>query len=142
MAQESARRSEATRTNLEKVVAERVTRARVAAGMSLADLAEHLDIGMTQLQRLESGRNRISAGNLHKIARGLGVPVAWFFQPTPRDDVATNQMRVQHLRFQRDVQGIEDEVSLNLLLQLTRRILTNQGKLKARVQREPGLDAA
>ncbi len=43
-------------------------------------LAEQFGLTFQQLQKYESGSNRISASRLWQIAQILDVPVAWFFE--------------------------------------------------------------
>jgi transcriptional regulator with XRE-family HTH domain len=48
--------------------------------MSQMALAAHLGITFQQVQKYESGHNRVSASMLHAIANVLKVPVNWFFE--------------------------------------------------------------
>jgi transcriptional regulator with XRE-family HTH domain len=48
--------------------------------MSQRDLADALDIAQQQLQKYETGQNRISASRLYEAARILKAPVAWFYE--------------------------------------------------------------
>jgi len=48
--------------------------------MSQMTLAAHIGITFQQVQKYESGHNRISASMLHAIARVLQAPVGWFFE--------------------------------------------------------------
>jgi transcriptional regulator with XRE-family HTH domain len=48
--------------------------------LSQMDLAARLNISYQQLQKYETGRNRISASRLYQTAQCLGVPVAYFFE--------------------------------------------------------------
>ena len=56
--------------------------ARVAAGKTQTDLAEHLDISPQQFQKYEAGTNRIPVQELARVADYLDVPIARFFSPT------------------------------------------------------------
>jgi transcriptional regulator with XRE-family HTH domain len=56
--------------------------ARVAAGKTQTDLAEHLDVSHHQFQKYETGTNRIPVQELARVANYLEVPVAQFFSPT------------------------------------------------------------
>ena len=60
-------------------VGRRVRIRRVLAGMSQTALAEGLGLTFQQLQKYESGSNRISASRLWQISQILDVPIAWFF---------------------------------------------------------------
>jgi transcriptional regulator with XRE-family HTH domain len=48
---------------------------RVASGKSQADIAEHLDVSFQQIQKYESGDNRIPVDCLVSLADYLDVPV-------------------------------------------------------------------
>jgi transcriptional regulator with XRE-family HTH domain len=48
--------------------------------LSQMDLAARLNISYQQLQKYETGRNRISASRLYQTAQCLGVPVGYFFE--------------------------------------------------------------
>lgn len=52
---------------------------RIARALSQADLAKRLDITFQQLQKYETGQNRISTGRLAKAALVLGIPMSAFF---------------------------------------------------------------
>ena len=56
--------------------------ARVAAGKTQSELAEHLDVSNQQFQKYEAGTNRIPVQELARVANYLDVPVAQFFSPT------------------------------------------------------------
>ena len=60
-------------------VGRRVRIRRVLCGMSQTALATELGLTFQQLQKYESGANRISASRLWQISQTLDVPVAWFF---------------------------------------------------------------
>ena len=48
--------------------------------MSQERLAEILDVSYQQIQRYESGRNRLSVESIQVIAHSLGVPITFFFE--------------------------------------------------------------
>jgi transcriptional regulator with XRE-family HTH domain len=52
---------------------------RVRRGMSQKVLAGEIDLTFQQIQKYESGKNRVSASVLVKIARALGVHVSLLF---------------------------------------------------------------
>jgi transcriptional regulator with XRE-family HTH domain len=49
-------------------------------GMTQQQLAEKVGIKFQQIQKYETGMNRISASRLWDIAESLSVPVAYFFE--------------------------------------------------------------
>jgi len=73
-------------------VGKRIRQRRRALGMTQSQLAERLNVKFQQVQKYETGANRVSASRLWLIARALDVTVSYFFQdipgaPGPDDDV-------------------------------------------------------
>ncbi len=66
-------------TDYDQIVARNVRLARESAGLTLTALAKPLGISYQQLQKYESGQNRVSAGMLFEIARILRQPLISFF---------------------------------------------------------------
>lgn len=66
-------------TEVDHTVGNRIALLRSASGMSQTMLAHALGISFQQVQKYETGKNRIGAGRLRAIADRLGVPVAVFF---------------------------------------------------------------
>lgn len=60
--------------------------ARVAAGRSQEEAAAHLDISYTQLQKYESGDNRIPVDRLVSLAIFFKVPLAHLISPSGEDE--------------------------------------------------------
>lgn len=60
-------------------VGKKVRHRRWLLGMSQTQLAEQVDIKFQQIQKYETGANRISASRLWDIATVLDVPVHFFF---------------------------------------------------------------
>ncbi|WP_102109559.1 helix-turn-helix domain-containing protein [Oceaniglobus roseus] len=61
-------------------VGKRVRHRRWMLGMTQQQLAEQVGIKFQQIQKYETGMNRISASRLWDIADVLEVPVAFFFE--------------------------------------------------------------
>ncbi|SFC47709.1 helix-turn-helix domain-containing protein [Tropicimonas isoalkanivorans] len=61
-------------------VGTRIRQRRWIAGMTQQQLAEQVGIKFQQIQKYETGANRVSASRLWEIAAALGVPVAFFFE--------------------------------------------------------------
>jgi transcriptional regulator with XRE-family HTH domain len=59
--------------------------ARVAAGKSQADVAEHIDVSGTQLQKYETGVNRIPVRELVQVADFLDVPITALVESSGAD---------------------------------------------------------
>jgi transcriptional regulator with XRE-family HTH domain len=64
---------------------------RKLRGLSQQALGERIGLTFQQVQKYETGANRISASALHAIARTLEVPVSFFFDGLPEtvDGVGT-----------------------------------------------------
>lgn len=46
----------------------------------MEQVAELIEVCQQQISRFELGKNRLSAAQLYRLARGLDVPVSWFFE--------------------------------------------------------------
>jgi transcriptional regulator with XRE-family HTH domain len=64
-------------------VGARIGLRRSALGLSQTALAQQLGISFQQVQKYETGQNRISASRLHRVATVLGTSVEAFFPPVP-----------------------------------------------------------
>ncbi len=60
-------------------VGKRVRQRRWMVGMTQQQLAEKVGIKFQQIQKYETGMNRVSASRLWDIAASLGVSVSFFF---------------------------------------------------------------
>ena len=63
-----------------KSIGEKVKFRMQDVGMSQERLAEILELSYQQVQRYESGRNKISVERIQEIANALAVPVEYFFE--------------------------------------------------------------
>ena len=61
-------------------VGKRIRHRRWMAGTTQQQLAEKVGIKFQQIQKYETGMNRVSASRLWDIARVLNVPVSFFFE--------------------------------------------------------------
>jgi transcriptional regulator with XRE-family HTH domain len=64
---------------IDQHVGERIRLRRTEQGLTQEQLAAALDVSYQQVQKYETGANRISAGRIYEIARKLGVEVGYFF---------------------------------------------------------------
>jgi transcriptional regulator with XRE-family HTH domain len=65
---------------IDQYVGERIRLRRTELGLTQERLADALDVSYQQVQKYETGANRISAGRIYEIARKLDVEVGYFFQ--------------------------------------------------------------
>lgn len=61
-------------------VGRQIRTARQAKGLNQGALGEILGISFQQVQKYESGENRISASRLWEIAKGLDTPISALFE--------------------------------------------------------------
>ena len=64
---------------IDQHVGERIRLLRTERGLTQEQLAAALEISYQQVQKYETGANRISAGRIYELARKLAVDVGWFF---------------------------------------------------------------
>ncbi len=83
-------------------VGKRIRHRRWLVGMTQQQLAEKVGIKFQQIQKYETGMNRVSASRLWDIAASLSVPVSFFFEGLSEDQ-------------QKETAGIQADVPLDLL---------------------------
>ena len=86
-------------------VGERIRERRTMMGMTQENLANALQISYQQVQKYETGANRISAGRLYEIAQSLDVNVSYLFeglepasQPEPIAHGGKNRSTIELVR--------------------------------------------
>lgn len=65
---------------IDAYVGERIRERRAELGLTQEDLGNVLQISYQQIQKYETGANRVSAGRLFEIATALAVGIAYFFE--------------------------------------------------------------
>lgn len=65
---------------VDEVVGKRIRAQRVARKLSQTDLGNAIGVRFQQIQKYETGQNRVSASRLWAIADTLGVDVRHFFE--------------------------------------------------------------
>jgi transcriptional regulator with XRE-family HTH domain len=71
-------------------VGKRIRQRRWLVGMTQQKLAEAVGIKFQQIQKYETGANRVSASRLWDIADALGVDISFFFEGLKDDDAQAN----------------------------------------------------
>lgn len=61
-------------------IGQRVRHRRWLLGMTQQQLAQSVGIRFQQIQKYESGANRVSASRLWDLAKALDIPVSFFFE--------------------------------------------------------------
>ena len=74
---------------IDRHVGTRIRGRRVGLRISQTKLGHSIGVTFQQIQKYESGTNRVGASNLFKIAKALGVEVAFFFEGVSREDPGT-----------------------------------------------------
>lgn len=69
-------------------VGKRIRHRRWMVGITQQQLAEGVGIKFQQIQKYETGMNRVSASRLWDIAQVLDVPIAFFFEGLTRTEAA------------------------------------------------------
>ncbi len=72
-------------------VGQRIRQRRWLTGMTQQRLAELVGIKFQQIQKYETGANRVSASRLWDIADALGVTVAFFFEGLKSEEENTTE---------------------------------------------------
>lgn len=65
--------------SVDRHIGERIRERRAEMGLTQEELGAALSISYQQVQKYETGANRVSAGRLFDIAATLGVDIAYFF---------------------------------------------------------------
>jgi len=70
---------------IDAAVGARIRNLRLRQGLSQTDIGEHIGVTFQQIQKYESGANRVSAGRLAELAKLFGVPVTAFYSEVPSE---------------------------------------------------------
>lgn len=97
---------------IDQHVGERIRERRTMLGFTQEQLADALQISYQQIQKYETGANRVSAGRLYQIAKRLDVDVSTFFEGAgrfePADANGSNGSNRTIIDLVRHFQTIED----------------------------------
>lgn len=105
---------------LDAEVGQSIRQHRKNAKMTLQGLADRLGIAYQQVQKYETGVNRVGAGRLMEIAEILDIPVAAFFAaPQLAGDETENEARQALAAFQRIKDPQKRKTALSYLRSLT-----------------------
>jgi transcriptional regulator with XRE-family HTH domain len=91
-------------------VGKRVRHRRWLIGMTQQQLAERVGIKFQQIQKYETGANRVSASRLWDIADALEVPVSFFFEGIEEAQVAAAAQA--HSKVPADLMGDKEALDL------------------------------
>ena len=96
---------------IDELVGKRIRARRHALGVSQTDLGDAIGVKFQQIQKYETGANRVSASRLWLISEKLGVDVVYFFEGIARspdtDESEAESAPVDSLDFLSDRDAIE-----------------------------------
>lgn len=92
-------------------VGKRIRHRRWLVGMTQQQLAERVGIKFQQIQKYETGANRVSASRLWDIADSLDVPVSFFFEGIEAE-AAEGEAAVAPTAVPADVMGDKEALDL------------------------------
>ncbi|WP_172841932.1 helix-turn-helix domain-containing protein [Bradyrhizobium lablabi] len=70
---------------VDKYIGARMRGRRLALSISQEQLGRKLGVSFQQIQKYESGKNRVSAARLFEICKALNVPLSSMFEHDPLD---------------------------------------------------------
>ena len=113
-----------TASEVDRLVGDRIRRRRILMGLTQDQLGDALGISYQQIQKYETGANRVSAGRLYLIAESLEVSPGWFFDPVKSDassddfdELGSSRLLME---FVRSFARIKDERLKSVLVSLVR----------------------
>ena len=103
--------------NTDVHIGRRLRQARLSRGLSQDMLGKQLGITYQQIQKYESGANRIGGSRLWDMCRLLDVPVGFFFEGLTRTEEANSDQGEEHaqvlsrrcLTLAREIESISDD---------------------------------
>ena len=121
-------------TNVDVTIGSRLRAQRLTRKLSQEELAESLGISFQQVQKYESGTNRISASRLKEISDILRVPISSWFADDKRSSKKEPDMADTHafitsaraIRLLKSFSQIEDAKAQNLIVELCERLAAAQ----------------
>ena len=109
--------------DIEMQIGARVCLRRLSLGMLQVDLARAIGKGDRQVEKYESGRNRISGRMLFLIAEALDVPVDYFFEEIGNMSQSPSHKRMMLYTLHNFV-SIRNERQCGLLLELAKSMVS------------------
>lgn len=68
---------------VDRHIGQQIRMRRIQSNVSQVDLGKGIGVSFQQVQKYESGQNRVSSSMLYEIAGYLGAPTAFFFDGLP-----------------------------------------------------------
>jgi transcriptional regulator with XRE-family HTH domain len=99
-------------TATDRTIGQRIRDRREATGLSIDELSKFLGLSNTQVQKYETGVNRVGASRLNEIARILDVPLMWFFEGLATAVSAQSSNNIPSINPFSDIHFADDLVDL------------------------------
>lgn len=99
-------------TPVDVAVGEKIRKMRLDRNMTLAELGHELGISHQQLQKYETGTNRLSAGMLDQVARALRVEIPDLFDTPQSESKPQDPLKIDRDACHRIVDRAQDPVAL------------------------------
>ncbi|MEE2877823.1 MAG: helix-turn-helix transcriptional regulator [Pseudomonadota bacterium] len=124
-------KSSLTASEIDSLVGERIRRRRILTGQTQDQLGDALGVSYQQIQKYETGANRVSAGRLFLLAEKLDVAPAWFFDgigSTPSVDEETELVSSSRLAIEcvKNLSRIQDEKVRGAILTMIRTLADSE----------------
>lgn len=114
------------------LIAQRLRTRRLMLGMTQAQLADAVGIRFQQIQKYETGLNRVSAARLWGLSRALDTNVATFFAGSVEDSVCQDEpLQQEVIELVRAYLAMTD-IPRRRLRDLARAMNTTTNKLSSR----------
>lgn len=112
-------------SEVDAIVGERIRRRRILTGQTQDQLGEALGVSYQQIQKYETGANRVSAGRLYLLAEQLDVSPSWFLDgmsSVSPEDEAADKLSSSRLAIEcvRNLARIKDEKVRGAILTMIR----------------------
>jgi len=122
-----------TASEIDTIVGERIRRRRILTGQTQDQLGDALGVSYQQIQKYETGANRVSAGRLYLLAEKLEVSPAWFFDglgETGSNDVEDEMVSSSRLAIEcvRNLARIKDEKVRGAIATMIRTLADSDGE--------------
>src|ERR1700732_1444750 len=116
----AARRTPRAR-DLDRYIGQRLRERRLMQGMSQGELAKAVGLAFQQIQKYETGTDRISASRLFDCAAALDTPFGWFVEgATSTLDAVASDRQPHTLELHRAVNDVMDPGCVTALAGLAR----------------------
>jgi len=110
----------------------RIRTRRLYRDMRQEELARKLGLTFQQVQKYESGANRVSASRLWEIAAILAMPVGYFFPPKGREQQAAEGLPDESIELVRLYYSIADAGMRQQLFDMVKGVAAKQGPSRSR----------